>query len=132
MNKTNVEEAMRFILAVAAICGSTTVAYGEKPYLATGKAYAACVGEQMRFVYNPPEMIRDVIKIKCGKLEELERDQFFDFIRDQVDKVLSAETAFEITVHMLASPQVLREGAIEAYLSAMKKPAKPKPTPQTK
>jgi hypothetical protein len=63
----------------------------EKPYLATGKAYAACVGEQMRFVYNPPEMIRDVIKIKCGKLEELERD-----------------------------------------LSAMKKPAKPKPTPQTK
>jgi hypothetical protein len=106
---------MRFILAVTAIFASTTVALSEESYLATGNAFGACVGEQMRFAYNPPGMVRDVIKLKCGKLEELERDQFADFIRNQIDHTFTAETAATMMVHLIASPQKLREDAIDAY-----------------
>jgi hypothetical protein len=62
----------------------------------------------MRFAYNPPEMIEDVIDLKCGKLEELEQKQFFDFIAAQVDKVLSAETAFTITLHIMVWQRLKR------------------------
>jgi hypothetical protein len=72
-----------FVLAAASLFAST--ALYEEAYHATGNAYDACVGEQMWFAYNPPEMIEDVIDLKCGKLEELEQKQFFDFIAAQVD-----------------------------------------------
>ena len=85
----------------------------------------------MRFAYNPPEMIEDVIDLKCGKLEELEQKQFFDFIAAQVDKVLSAETAFTITTHIMVWQRFKRD-AVKAYLQAVKKPRGGQPSPQTK
>ena len=122
---------MRLVFVLAAASLSASTALCEEAYLATGKAYGACVGEQMRFAYNPPEMIEDVIDLKCGKLEELEQKQFFDFIAAQVDKVLSAETAFAITMHIMVSQRFKRD-VVKAYLQAVKKPRGGQPSPQTK
>lgn len=76
----------------------------------------------MRFKYDPPEKIREVVQQKCGKLEEQEREQFGDFIASHVGETLTAELALTITVHNLASLQGLREAAIDAYLKTFAKP----------
>ncbi|MGL3210944.1 hypothetical protein [Bradyrhizobium sp. BR 1433] len=123
---------MRSILTATLLCfAAAATAEAEEPYLLTGKAYGACIGTQMRFKYDPPQMIREVIQQKCGKLEEQETEQFADFIVAHVGQTLTAELAAIITVHMIASPQKLREGAIEAYLKTFAKPAdRPPPAPR--
>jgi hypothetical protein len=122
---------MRLVTVLAFVCLSASTAFCEEAYQATGKAYGACIGEQMRLAYNPPEMIEDVIDLKCGKLEELEQKQFFDFIAAQVDKVLSAKTAFTITTHIMVW-QRLKRDAVKAYLQATKKPSGGQSSPQAK
>jgi hypothetical protein len=115
------------IIATLALCVSATLAFGEEAYTLTRNAYGACVGTQMRFKYDPPERIAEVIKEKCGKLEAQEEEQFSDFLRDHIGQTLTAELAFTIMAHNIASLSKLREGAIDAYVKAMKQPPKPKP-----
>jgi hypothetical protein len=119
---------MRSILAVVALSASTTVAVAEETYLLTGQAFGACVGTQMSFKFNPPELIAQVLKEKCGKLEAQEREQFSDFLTAHVGETFTAELAFTIIAHDLASLQKLREDAVEAYVKAMKQA--PRPTPR--
>jgi hypothetical protein len=122
---------MRLVTVLAFMSLSASTAFCGEAYQATGEAYAACIGEQMRFAYNPPEIIEDVIDLKCGKLEELEQKQFFDFIAAQVDKVLSAETAFTITAHIMVSQRFKRD-AVKAYVQATKKPRGGQSSPKAK
>jgi hypothetical protein len=93
----------------------------SEPYEATAKAYASCVGEQARLKLDPPELIAEVIDLKCSKLEELERDQFADFIKAQVGSVFTAETALTMYLHLMVSPPTLRRMAIKSYLTVMRK-----------
>lgn len=115
------------LMAAAILCASAALGVAEEAYLLTGKAYGACVGTQMRSKYNPPELIGKVLKEKCGKLEEQEREQFSDFLRDHIGETFTAELAFAITVHNLVSLQRVREDAVEAYVKAMKQVQKPSP-----
>jgi hypothetical protein len=103
------------------IVASTNAAHCEERYLLTGKAYGACLGEQMRFVYTPPQTIENVITTKCGKLEEQEREDFFDFVKGLVGQPFTAESALKISAHELAGPQALRRIAIETYYNVMGK-----------
>lgn len=118
---------MRAILAVLALGFSTTPALSEEAYQLTRNAYGACVGTQMRVKYDPPERISEVIKEKCGKLEQQEEEQFSDFVREHVGQILTAELALTITLHNIVSLSKVREGAIEAYVKAMKQAPKSKP-----
>jgi len=118
---------MRSILAVIALTATTVVAFGEEAYTITGKAYGACIGTQMRLKYNPPERIADVIELKCGKLEKLEEEQFHAFITHHIGETLTAELAATIVLHDVISLRKIREGAVEAYLKAIKQAAKPDP-----
>lgn len=78
-------------------------------------------------------MIRKVVKNKCGKLEEQEREQFADFIKSHIGETFTPELAATIMFHSFASLQVLREGAIDAYLNAVAKPSNNSshPTPKS-
>jgi hypothetical protein len=88
------EDEMRSFLVAVVLCGSTTAGYTEEAYLFTGRSFGACVGMQLRVKYDPPEMIREVIKQKCGKQEEQEQEQFSDFIAAHVGATLTPELAF--------------------------------------
>jgi len=99
---------MRAIFAAMVLSASTAMAFGEEAYTITGKAYGACVGTQMRLKCNPPERIDEVIKEKCGRLEEqeeeqFEEEQFNDFLRGHIGETFTAELAFTIMAHDIAS-----------------------------
>ncbi|MGY4399235.1 hypothetical protein [Bradyrhizobium sp. USDA 3315] len=121
---------MRYVLAVAFLYATATASFAEEAYLLTAQAFGTCVGTQMRFRYDPPERIAEVIKQRCGKLEEQEQAQFADFLRSHVGEVFTAELAFQITAHTIASLPRMREGAVEAYVKTMRQSAKPAPKPQ--
>ncbi len=57
---------MRYILAVAFLYATATASFAEEAYLLTAQAFGTCLGTQMRFRYDPPERIAEVIKQKCG------------------------------------------------------------------
>jgi hypothetical protein len=118
---------MRTILAAIALSVSTAEALGAEAYSLTGQALGACIGTQMRFKYDPPERITAVIKEKCGRLEDQEAEQFADFIKSHIGETLTAELALTLVVHSIASPQKMREGAVDAYLKTFKPALRPSP-----
>lgn len=121
---------MRSILAAVALCATTMVAVAEDAYLVTRQAFGACVGTQMRYKYDPPERIAQILKEKCGKLEVQETEQFSDFLKEHIGETFTAELAFSITVHNMVSLQKLREEVVEIYVKTMKQAPKPNPPRQ--
>lgn len=115
---------MRSILAAIIFGLSVSAALGEEAYLLTGKAWAACVGTQMRYKHDPPERIAKVIDEKCGTLKEQEEEQFNSFLGAQVGKTFTAELAFTIMARNSVSPATLLPKMIEIYVSTMNRPPK--------
>jgi hypothetical protein len=63
----------------------------------------------------PAEAMDIYLKQKCGHLEQQEQDEFFNFLRRQIGRTLTAETVAMIVAREIASPRDLRRVVVEAY-----------------
>jgi hypothetical protein len=93
-----VEEAMRSFLAVALICCSTTIAFGEEAYEQTANELGRCQGLVVRSVFDAgrritPDAVDDLLKQKCGDLEERQEKEFLDFVSRQFGRIDSVSVS---------------------------------------
>jgi hypothetical protein len=120
---------MRAFLLASAIGSLSAPCAAVEAYQLTGRAYGACVGENMRYRYETPTKLLDTINTRCGKLEQQEEEQFGQFLADRIGRELTAELALEITLHNSMNPSKLKHIAIEAYFKAVKPEAsRPQPS----
>jgi len=115
---------MRSLLTVAIICCSALAARCEEAYVNTQNQLGTCLGLQIReFVPTgtaiSPVELNEILKQKCGFLEDRARQEFGDFIHRQLGRKLSdkeqAETDLRIYMEVLSPPQEPRRMLIDAY-----------------
>jgi hypothetical protein len=121
---------MRSFLAVALICCSTTIAFGEEAYQQTANELGRCQGLVARSIIDAgrriaPDTVDDLLKQKCGDLEEREEKEFLDFVSRQLGRTLTdeerAETFMRIVAELLTDHTRggMRRSLVDAYKSAI-------------
>ena len=119
---------MRFVLAMALICGSAIVAKGEEAYLSTQGQLGTCLGGEVRSVVVSKikisaEALDAMLKEKCGFLEDRAISEFSDFVFRQLSRTLSekeqAALGLKIMLEIDFSPHEMRHKVVEVYSSAI-------------
>jgi hypothetical protein len=120
---------MRSLLTVAIICCSTLAARCEEAYMNTKNQLVTCLGLQAREFLAPgataisPVVLNEILKQKCGFLEDRAREDFSNFIGRQLGRRLSdkeqAETVLKIYMEVLMPPQGFRQMLVEGYVAVL-------------
>jgi hypothetical protein len=119
---------MRSVLSIAVLLCSVAVTEAEEAYKNTEQQFGTCVGSQMREVFArggkkmiTPNLLDELLKQKCGFLEERAQNEFIDYLDRQVGRALSpkekTETVIDIMMWGSISPSQVRRLAVDKYRS---------------
>ncbi|HMF22083.1 MAG TPA: hypothetical protein VKG24_08155 [Pseudolabrys sp.] len=111
---------MRFLLMLAALFSSTTIAFGEDAYNGTRKLLGECIGQETRRIMGAgtrisPDAMDEQLQQKCGHLEKRVEKEFLDFVASHTNKTLTAETAYKISAYIVVPASRGREIVVKSY-----------------
>jgi hypothetical protein len=115
---------MRALVITLSLVAATAPCLAEEAYVLTGRAHAACLGTNMRVRYESPKKLLETLNTKCSKLEDQEKEQYAQYLTEQIGRPLTAELVLVFVMRETLNPFKLKHMAIDAYFSAVK------PTPK--